>query len=67
MLPTLGSILSVLLEPTADILGSGSLLENARVSLVRVSLGFLLAAFLAVPLGVAMGRWEVFKDTTESL
>jgi NitT/TauT family transport system permease protein len=67
VLPTIEAILSVLLKPTADILGSGSLLENARLSLVRVTLGFLIAAFLAVPLGVAIGRWEVFKDVSEGL
>ncbi|MDD2835996.1 MAG: hypothetical protein PHY05_07575 [Methanothrix sp.] len=67
VLPTLDAVLSVLFKPTADLLGSGSLLENARVSLVRVSLGFLLAAVLAVPLGLAMGRWEVFKDISEGL
>ena len=67
VLPTLDAVLSVLLKPTADILGSGSLLENARLSLVRVTLGFLIAASLAVPLGVAIGRWEVFKDVSEGL
>ncbi|OPY50710.1 MAG: taurine transporter subunit [Methanosaeta sp. PtaU1.Bin112] len=67
VLPTLGSILSVLLMPTADLLGSGSLLENARVSLFRVALGFLIAAFLAVPLGVAMGQWGGLKELSEGL
>jgi NitT/TauT family transport system permease protein len=67
VLPNLEAVLSVLLKPTADILGSGSLLENARLSLVRVTLGFLIAASLAVPLGVAIGRWEVFKDVSEGL
>jgi len=67
VLPTLESILSVLLMPTADLLGSGSLLENARVSLFRVALGFVIAALLAVPLGVAMGRWEGFKEISEGL
>lgn len=67
VLPTLESILSVLLMPTADLLGSGSLLENAEVSIFRVALGFLIAAFLAVPLGVAMGRWEGVKEISEGL
>lgn len=67
VLPTLESILSVLLMPTADLLGSGSLLENARVSLFRVALGFVIAALLAVPLGVAMGRWDDFKEISEGL
>jgi len=50
---------------TADVLGPALL-----VSLGRVSLGFLLAALSAVPLGVVLGRskrlWLIFEPLVES-
>jgi NitT/TauT family transport system permease protein len=65
ILPDIGSVLLILLSPVSDILGSGSLLQNAQDSLERVCLGFLAAVLLAVPLGVAMGRSKVIGDAFE--
>jgi NitT/TauT family transport system permease protein len=65
ILPDIGSVLLILLSPGSDIMGSGSLLQNAQDSLERVSLGFLAAVLLAVPLGVAMGRSKVIGDAFE--
>ena len=56
ILPDIGSVLLVLLSPGSDIMGSGSLIQNAWMSLVRVSLGFLAAALLAIPLGIVIGQ-----------
>ncbi|VVB72095.1 Binding-protein-dependent transport system inner membrane component [uncultured archaeon] len=67
VLPNIGAVLSVLLRPTADILGSGSLIDNAMMSLFRVALGFLIASCLAVPLGLAMGHWEAARDVAGGL
>ncbi|MDD1654116.1 MAG: ABC transporter permease, partial [Methanomicrobiales archaeon] len=70
ILPTIASVLEVLLHPFKDILGSGSLVENALVSMGRVALGFLLGAVVAVPLGILMGRSEqtkAFADSTIEL
>jgi NitT/TauT family transport system permease protein len=67
VLPDLRAVLFVLVKPTADLLGSGSLIENAMMSLFRVTLGFLIASCLAIPLGVAIGRWEEAKDLSEGL
>jgi NitT/TauT family transport system permease protein len=67
ILPKLGSILSIILAPNAVILGTGSLIDNALLSIERVSLGFLLAAVIAIPLGIGMGRFEglyKFFDST---
>jgi NitT/TauT family transport system permease protein len=67
ILPKLGSILSIILAPNAVILGTGSLIDNALLSIERVSLGFLLAALIAIPLGIGMGRFEglyKFFDST---
>ncbi|GAB4274095.1 MAG: ABC transporter permease [Deferrisomatales bacterium] len=54
-LPRVEAVAAVLAHPGRKLLITGSLIENTLVSLVRVSLGFALAAALAVPLGMAMG------------
>jgi len=55
-------LLEVLLHPFRDILGNGSLFDNAMISLGRVILGFLVAAALAIPLGIGMGRSETIFE-----
>ena len=42
ILPRLETVIPVLLSPTTDILGTGSLVHNAMVSLERVGAGFLV-------------------------
>jgi len=69
-LPGLETVIPVLLNPFADILGTGSLVENAQVSIYRVTLGFAIAAAVAIPLGIGMGRSQLineFFDTTLEL
>lgn len=67
ILPDIQSVLMVLLSPGTDIMGSGSLIENALMSLQRVCLGFLVATCLAVPLGVSMGRWEPIREALDGI
>ena len=67
ILPRVGSVLSVLLQPFTDILGSGSLAENAMVSLYRVVVGFLIGALAAIPLGILMGRIQFINDFFDPL
>jgi NitT/TauT family transport system permease protein len=62
ILPDLTAVLAVLLSPGSDVMGGGSLLDNALISLQRVGLGFLAATCLAVPLGLAMGRFEAISE-----
>ncbi len=62
ILPSIESVLEVLLHPFRDILGNGSLFDNAMISLGRVILGFLVAAALAIPLGIGMGRSETIFE-----
>ena len=55
ILPSLGDIADVLLHPFQPLLGGESLAANARVSLREVLTGFLIAAALAIPLGLLIG------------
>jgi len=66
VLPPLESVAAVLLAPTADILGNGNLVNNAAVSLLRVVVGFLIAAALAIPLGIGMARSGMVNDFFDS-
>ncbi len=67
ILPTIESVAAVLATPFAPILGTGSLVQNAAVSLGRVLVGFLIGAALAIPLGVAMGRWRAVDEYVDPL
>lgn len=58
VLPQVGEVLSLLLHPTENLLNMGSLIGNVTVSFVRVFGGYLLAVFVAIPLGLAMGYWS---------
>lgn len=58
VLPQIGEVLSLLLHPTENLLNMGSLIGNVTVSFVRVFGGYLLAVFVAIPLGLAMGYWS---------
>ena len=67
ILPRVGSILEVLIHPFVDIQGSGSLVENALISLERVTTGFLLGALVAIPVGVMMGRFLLLDQLVDPL
>lgn len=56
ILPRIETVMDVLIHPTAKTLVAGSLLLNTVISVVRVLMGFLIAASLAVPLGIWMGH-----------
>jgi len=66
ILPRIGSVLEVLLHPFVDILGNGSLIGNAFISLGRVIAGFVVAAALAIPLGIGMGRSNTIYEFFDS-
>jgi NitT/TauT family transport system permease protein len=67
ILPRVGPILEVLIHPFVDIQGSGSLVENALISLERVTTGFLLGALVAIPVGVMMGRFSMLDQLVDPL
>ncbi len=55
ILPSVGRVAGLLAHPTDDLISMGSIITNIGVSLSRVMAGYLLAAVLAIPLGVAIG------------
>lgn len=55
MLPSPGRVLAVLAHPFADRISTGSLAWSTAVSLIRVAVGFALAALVGIPIGLIMG------------
>ncbi len=55
ILPPLDAVVRILLNPFQDLLRLGSMVHNAQVSLVRVLLGYSMAALIGIPLGILMG------------
>lgn len=55
ILPRLGEIFTVLLNPASPVLGGQTLIENTWVSLKEVLTGFFCAAAIAIPLGLLIG------------
>ena len=65
--PTLIQVLEQLVHPLRDHYASGSLLANTAISLLRVLLGFVLAALAGVSLGVFMGSSGVIRRSIEPI
>lgn len=57
ILPSVEQVLDLLMQPLTDVISMGSLAGNVLVSLVRVVIGYLVAAMIAIPLGVVMGYY----------
>lgn len=55
ILPPVLDVFIILAAPNQELLSLGSMVQNIAVSLWRVLAGFVLAALLAVPLGILMG------------
>jgi ABC-type nitrate/sulfonate/bicarbonate transport system permease component len=63
ILPPPSIVAQTLVSLTLD----GTLWQNLRVSLVRVIAGYLVAAGLAIPLGIAAGWWRSIDQTLGSV
>lgn len=59
ILPRVDSVIALLSNPTDDLISMGSLASNVVVSLVRVLMGYMMAAALGVSLGVVMGYYAL--------
>lgn len=63
--PTVTKVLSQLAHPLRQHYASGSLLSSTLISLLRVLLGFSLAALVGVTLGIIMGSITFIRDILE--
>lgn len=59
VLPSVSEVADILFQPTENLLSMGSLITNVLISLLRVLLGYLVAVAIAIPLGVAMGYYDL--------
>lgn len=62
VLPKVWNTLVLFTTPFADMFSFGSLVENSVISIYRVSLGFIIACGIAVPLGILLGRYQVLEE-----
>lgn len=59
--------LSQVLAALWDMIASGTIAQHIGISLQRAALGFLLAVVVAVPLGLVMGRYQLFERMSDFL
>lgn len=67
ILPPVSSVAEQLLHPLREHYASGSLLTNTWISLLRVLIGFTLAAAVGIPLGVLTGSLRTLRGLIEPL
>ncbi len=65
--PPVTHVLDQLVHPLRDHYALGSLLSNTAISLLRVLLGFVLAAAVGTTLGILMGSARIFRHTLEPI
>jgi len=65
--PPVTMVFEQLLHPLRQHYASGSLLSNTIISLIRVLLGFTLAAVIGVALGTVMGSARIFRNLLEPI
>jgi NitT/TauT family transport system permease protein len=65
--PPVTRVIDELVHPLREHYASGSLLSNTFISLLRVLLGFLLAAVTGVSLGIAMGSIRIVRSSFEPI
>lgn len=62
LIPRIGSVLTVLINPFDELVGTGSLAWNTFISLFRVICGFSVAIIICVPLGLLMGTSKTINS-----
>ncbi len=67
LFPSVTSVIKQLAHPLREHYASGSLLSNTIISLLRVLLGFALAAVTGVILGTVMGTASIFRNLVEPI
>lgn len=54
ILPNISEILNILLHPFDELVGTGSLIENIGISLIRCLIAYIFSAIIAIPLGILL-------------
>jgi len=67
LFPPVSEVFGRLVHPLRDHFGLGSLLDNTLISLIRVAIGFTLAACAGVTLGLLMGCVRALRGLLEPL
>ncbi|MHC4843081.1 MAG: ABC transporter permease [Planctomycetota bacterium] len=67
LFPTPVKVAQQLLHPLRGHFASGSLLSNTIISLIRVAIGFVLAAVVGISLGLLMGSMRLFRSILEPI
>ena len=67
LFPAPARVAELFLHPSRDYYGLGSLVGNSVISLLRVAIGFALAAILGVPLGLLLGSVRILRALFEPL
>lgn len=62
-LPQPGDVFSKL----GELAGDGTLWDDAKVSIYRIMVGFLVATAMAIPLGVLLGTYRIWEAALEPL
>jgi len=65
--PPVTRVIEQLAHPLRDHYASGSLLSNTLISLLRVLIGFLLAAVAGVTVGIFMGSTHIIRNSIEPI
>lgn len=55
LLPAVDEVVHLLIHPTQNLLSMGSIFSNLFVSIVRVGIGYTVAALIGIPLGIIIG------------
>lgn len=65
--PPVTRVIEQLAHPLREHYASGSLLSNTLISLLRVLIGFLLAAAVGVTVGIFMGSTRIIRNAIEPI
>jgi len=67
ILPTFSSVARILLHPLRDHFQQGNLAQSLLISLLRVTIGFSVAGFCGIALGILMGASRILRGLFEPL
>ncbi len=62
ILPAVNKVYEIIIAPTKNLLSIGSLISNVFISILRVLIGYTVAAVIAIPLGIAVGYSNKFDN-----